>query len=211
MLIKYRFLNNISHLQSLLKKLSPTILYLLNFFLPARPVTQTLLLHRPQVLVSASLVHQPACADSQGERRPCSALARTHLRCRLLEAIGVQRRHDVNPSVVDQLDYRLVPFLVFVAQVLGQENEQLPSNRLVAMHVPNVFKFRLTYKTEQHGDVFCSTHTRRMAYGAKNIVCLLVYYTELTTSFPSGTDASEIYLEYQNTSNSPSVLLFLSP
>lgn len=75
---------------------------------------------------------------------PCCELAHTHLRCCLLKAIRVEGGHDVDPGVVDQLDDCLIPLLVFVAQVLGQENQQFPSNSLIAMHIPNVFKFRLT-------------------------------------------------------------------
>lgn len=67
----------------------------------------------------------------------------THLRGCLLKAIGVQGWHDVNPGIVDKIDNCLVPLLVLVAQVLGQENEQFSSNCLITMHIPDVFKFRL--------------------------------------------------------------------
>lgn len=75
---------------------------------------------------------------------PCSGLAGTHLRCGLLEAVRVEGRHDVDPGAVDQLNDRLVALLVLVAQVLGQEDKQFPSHSLVPVHIPNVFKFRLT-------------------------------------------------------------------
>ena len=74
----------------------------------------------------------------------CCDLTHTHLRCCLFKAIRVQGRHDVDSGVVDQLDNCLIPFLVLIAQVLGQKNEQLPSDSFIAMHIPNVFKFRLT-------------------------------------------------------------------
>lgn len=78
------------------------------------------------------------------ESVPCSGLAGTHLRGSLLKAVRVEGRHDVDSSAVDQFNNCLVALLVLVAQVLGQENEQLPSHSLIAVHIPNVFKFRLT-------------------------------------------------------------------
>lgn len=74
----------------------------------------------------------------------CCDLTHTHLRCCLFKAIRVQGGHDVDSGIVDQLDNCFIPFLVLIAQVLGQKNEQLPSNSFIAMHIPNVFKFRLT-------------------------------------------------------------------
>lgn len=131
----------------LLKKLSPIIPYLFNFLLTSKLDDTTYILHSTmcKLYVSALLKDKPVGTSIQNEERmPCSELAHTHLRCCLLKAVGVQGRHDVDPRVVDELDDRLVALLVFIAQVLGQENEQFPSNSLITMHIPNVFKFRLT-------------------------------------------------------------------
>lgn len=135
-------------MQSLLKKLSPIIPYLLNFLLTSKLDDMTYILHITICKlcnVSALLKDKPVGTNIQNEESMCcSELAHTHLRCCLLKAVGVQGRHDVDPRVMDQLDDRLVALLVFIAQVLGQENEQFPSDSLITMHIPNVFKFRLT-------------------------------------------------------------------
>lgn len=52
----------------------------------------------------------------------------------------------MDAGVVDEIDDGLVALLVLVAQVLSQVDEQLSAHRLVAMHVGDVFKLRLTCK-----------------------------------------------------------------
>lgn len=47
----------------------------------------------------------------------------TDLGCCLLKAIWVQRWHDMDTCAVDQVDNSIISFLVFITQVLSQEDE----------------------------------------------------------------------------------------
>lgn len=55
----------------------------------------------------------------------------------------------MDTRAMDQVDNSFVPFLVFITQVLSQEDEQLPSNSLIPMHIPNILKFRLSCKKKE--------------------------------------------------------------
>lgn len=69
-----------------------------------------------------------------------------YLRGGFLEAVGVHGGHDVDAGGVDQVDDGVVALLILITQILSQIHQQLPAHRFIAMHVPNVLKFWLTYK-----------------------------------------------------------------
>lgn len=73
-----------------------------------------------------------------------SALPSKYLRSSFLEAVRVHGGHEVDASGVDELDDGLIAFLVLVAKVLSQVDKQLSAHGLVAVHVGNVLKLRLT-------------------------------------------------------------------
>lgn len=64
----------------------------------------------------------------------------------------------MDAGVVHKVDDGLVALLVLVAQVLGQVDEQLSAHGLVAVHVGDVFKLRLTCREEK--DTCCVTATQ---------------------------------------------------
>ena len=66
-----------------------------------------------------------------------------------LVAIRVHGRHDVNARVLDQLHDARVPVPELLAQELGQLQQQLAAQHLVAMHVPHVLDFRFHCKHEK--------------------------------------------------------------
>lgn len=64
----------------------------------------------------------------------------------------------MDAGVVDELDDGLVALLVLVAKVLSQVDEQLSAHGLVAVHVGDVFKLRLTCEEQnQHCDEIFGT------------------------------------------------------
>lgn len=66
-----------------------------------------------------------------------------HLRSCFLKAVWVHGGHEVDPSVLDEVDDGLVALLVLVAKVLSQVDEQLSAHGLVAVHVGDVLELRL--------------------------------------------------------------------
>lgn len=78
-----------------------------------------------------------------------------HLRGGLLKAVWVHGGHEVDAGAVDEVDDGLVALLVLIAQVLSQVDEQLPAHGLVAVHVGDVFKLRLTCREQM--DICCVT------------------------------------------------------
>lgn len=61
----------------------------------------------------------------------------------------------MDAGVVDEIDDGLIALLVLVAQVLSQVDEQLSAHGLVAMHVGDVLKLRLTCREQK--DTCCVT------------------------------------------------------
>lgn len=61
----------------------------------------------------------------------------------------------MDAGVVDEIDDGLVALLVLVAQVLSQVDEQLSAHGLVAVHVGDVLKLRLTCREQK--DTCCVT------------------------------------------------------
>lgn len=55
----------------------------------------------------------------------------------------------MDACVVHEVDDGLIALLVLVAQVLSQVDEQLSAHRLVAVHVGNVLKLRLTCRDRE--------------------------------------------------------------
>lgn len=56
----------------------------------------------------------------------------------------------MDTCAMDQVDNSFIAFLVFITQVLSQEDEQLPSNSFIPMHIPNIFKFWLSCKRKNN-------------------------------------------------------------
>lgn len=71
-------------------------------------------------------------------------LLSNHLRGGFLEAVWVHGGHEVDAGIVDEVDDGLIALLVLVAKVLSQVDEQLSAHSLVAVHVGDVLKLRLT-------------------------------------------------------------------
>lgn len=83
-----------------------------------------------------------------------------HLRSSFLKAVRVHGGHEVDAGVLDEVDDGLVAALVLVAQVLSQVDEQLSAHSLVAMHVGDVLKLRLTCRGKKTVLVVLLCHGR---------------------------------------------------
>lgn len=70
---------------------------------------------------------------------------------------------------VDQVDDGVVALLILITQILSQIDQQLPADRFIAMHVPNVLKFRLTY----------DTHTKYVQFYIRIYVCVIYIYIHI--------------------------------
>lgn len=92
-----------------------------------------------------------------------------HLRSGLLKAVWVHGGHEVDARVVDEVDDGLVALLVLVAQVLSQVDEQLSAHGLVAVHVGDVLKLRLTCRREQR-DTCCVTASLSHTYTHRELI-----------------------------------------
>lgn len=55
----------------------------------------------------------------------------------------------MDTSTMDQVDNSFISFLVFIAQVLSQEDEQLPPDSFISVHIPNIFKFWFSCKKKE--------------------------------------------------------------
>lgn len=76
-----------------------------------------------------------------------------HLRGGLLESIWIHGGHQVDASVVDEVDDSLVALLVLVAQVLSQVDDQLSAHGLVSVHIADVLELRLTCREDINRDL----------------------------------------------------------
>lgn len=76
-------------------------------------------------------------------------LLSNHLRGGFLEAVWVHGGHEVDAGIVDEVDDGLIALLVLVAKVLSQVDEQLSAHSLVAVHVGDVLKLRLTCREKK--------------------------------------------------------------
>ena len=65
----------------------------------------------------------------------------------------------MDAGVVHEVDDGLVALLVLVAQVLGQVDEQLSAHGLVAVHVGDVLKLRLTCREDKDTCCVIATQT----------------------------------------------------
>ncbi len=54
----------------------------------------------------------------------------------------------MNACGVDHVDDGVVALLILITEILSQIDEQLSAHGLIAVHVPNVLKLRLTYHTK---------------------------------------------------------------
>lgn len=89
-----------------------------------------------------------------------SVVLSNHLRSSFLEAVRVHGGHEVDAGVVDEVDDGLIAFLVLVAKVLSQVDEQLSAHGLVAVHVGDVLKLRLACRGEKKALVVSLCHRR---------------------------------------------------
>lgn len=65
----------------------------------------------------------------------------------------------MDAGVVDEIDDGLVALLVLVAEVLSQVDEQLSAHCLVAVHVGDVLKLRLTCRGQKDTISITASHT----------------------------------------------------
>lgn len=76
-------------------------------------------------------------------------MSSSHLGGSFLKAIWVHGGHEVDAGVVDEVNDCLIALLVLVAKVLSQVDEQLSAHSLIAVHVGDILKLRLTCREKK--------------------------------------------------------------